>query len=215
MNIQIASIFLIKEDPLDWESESPQPYSIYGNAHLVIAATLSHSPSSGIFTDRKPTAHFDYNGMGETYNISGKEHVDHNIWISRDEHGFSTTPLHRRVWALTERVAAKRVIHYSPSELVWECKSHIQCECSGIKRPRMRLGYENGVSLQSEVAQAWHSVVCQYTTRQLIKPDIRLSALSGLAKQFASPEMGKYLAGIWHSQLTNALTWKIEDAQKP
>lgn len=205
-------------------------YSIYGNAYLVIAAAYSPSPSSSIFTTRPPTARFDFDCAGQTFKISVKERVDHHIWQSRQYYDFRTVPLHSRAWALQERLLARRVIHYGPSELVWECKKHMRCECSGIQWPVRSGGYlyKPGLSLKSEVAEslsldesvmhasrAWHSIVAQYTARQLTVNTDRLPALSGLAKQFAFPQMGKYLAGIWYSQLPDALDWIITNPRRP
>ena len=203
-------------------------YSIYGNAYLVIAASHSPSPSSSIFATRPPTARFNFNCAGKTFKISVKERVDHDIWQARERYDFRTVPLHSRAWAFQERLLARRVIHYGPSELVWECKKYIRCECSGIQWPVQSRDYKPGRSLKSEVAEslvvagaakhakgAWHSIVTQYTARQLTVGSDRLPALSGLAKQFAFPQMGSYLAGIWYSQLPDALDWTISGARKP
>ena len=43
----------------------------------------------------------------------------------------------------------------------------------------------------------------------------RLPALSGLAKQFAVPYAGRYLAKIWYSQLPDGLDWIVKNAKKP
>ena len=201
---------------------------IYGNAYLVIAATLSPSPSSGIFITRPPTVHFDFDCVGKTFKISVKERVDHHMWISREHNSFRTFPLHNRAWAFQERLLARRVIHYSSSELVWECNTHIRCECSGIEWPLQSHDFHHpGASLKSEAAGAlavaekakhasgaWHSIVSQYTARQLTVQNDRLPALSGLARQFAFPQMGRYLAGIWYSQLPDALDWTIKHPRK-
>jgi hypothetical protein len=202
--------------------------SIYGNAHLVIAASLSASPSSGIFTTRPLINHFDFDCAGTTYQISVKSRIEHDIWLQRECHDFKTVPLHSRAWAFQERLLARRVVHYSPSELIWECKTHPRCECSGIKWPVQSIGYNPGTSLKTEVAgslaagetakhasRAWHSIVSQYTARQLTVQTDRLPALSGLARQFAFPQMGKYLAGTWYSQLPDALDWSIKNPRRP
>jgi hypothetical protein len=70
--------------------------SIYGNAHLVIAASLSASPSSGIFTTRPLINHFDFDCAGTTYQISVKSRIEHDIWLQRECHDFKTVPLHSR-----------------------------------------------------------------------------------------------------------------------
>jgi hypothetical protein len=202
-------------------------YSIYGNAFLVIAASHSSSPTASIFTTRQLTAQFDFDCAGQTYRISVKERVNHSIWQSRFNYDFRTVPLHSRAWALQERLLARRVIHYGPSELFWECRTHARCECSGIQRPDLARDYTPGKSFKSEVVEAlamgeaaehagraWRSVVSQYSARKLTFKTDRLPALSGLAEQFAYPQMGKYLAGIWYSQLPDALDWHITNPRK-
>ena len=231
--VKIDSICIIQGNRRDWESEAPRMQSIYGNAVLVIAASLSPSPSHPIFTTRAPTAHFDFECKGKssaaTYPISVKERVEHESWLSRDRDDFRVMPLHGRAWAFQERLLARRMIHFSPTELVWECKTHARCECSGIEWPNeVGTAYNPGTSLKTEVAgaldvaekaqygvDAWHSIVSQYTARHLTVPNDRLPALSGLARLFAFPHAGRYLAGMWSAQLPDGLDWQIKDATKP
>ncbi|KIW35355.1 uncharacterized protein PV07_02055 [Cladophialophora immunda] len=49
-------------------------------------------------------------------------------------------PLMRRAWCFQERLLATRVLHYTKSEIVFECKSAAHCECSEINRVTSRDG---------------------------------------------------------------------------
>jgi hypothetical protein len=202
-------------------------HSVYGNAYLVIAATHSSSPFTGIFADRAPTACFEFDCAGKTYKVSAKEQIDHYYWHSREARSseIQHNPLHSRAWAFQERLLATRVIHYSSSELIWECRTCIRCECSGIDRPSSWYNFKPGSSLRSEFAgrhrtqegngDIWQGIVSVYTMRHLTIVEDRLPALSGLARQFASPKLGRYLAGIWESSLPDALDWTVTNALKP
>lgn len=60
---------------------------------------------------------------------------------------------------------------------------------------------------------AWYSIVENYSSRSLTKPEDKLSALSGLASLLASsiPQgHDGYLAGIWKQDLVEGLLWHTE-----
>ena len=38
-------------------------------------------------------------------------------------------PLFNRAWALQERLLAKRIVHLTPEEMVFECMCGRMCEC--------------------------------------------------------------------------------------
>ena len=202
---------------------------IYGNAYLVIAASVSASPSAGIFTHRSFTAYFNFDCAGQTYNISVYRRIEHGTWLSRERSDCKGMPLQKRAWAFQERVLARRLIHYTPTEIVYECNTHCRCECSGIEWPVLaHSGYEPGHSLKGAISEAlsshrismhpggeWQTIVTQYTARQLTVSSDCLPALSDLASQFAMEQNGAYLAGIWKSQLPDALDWVVQDARRP
>ncbi|KAK9791698.1 putative Heterokaryon incompatibility domain-containing protein [Seiridium cardinale] len=54
--------------------------------------------------------------------------------------------------------------------------------------------------------------IIHYTANELSD---KLTALAGLARRFSTPSMGKYLAGIWYSQLPDALAWRIQLPKNP
>lgn len=113
---------------------------------------------------------------------------------------------------------AKHVVHYTPNELTWECKTTHCCECSVDLEHHGGLTWcgpvltkaLNGPALDvARWGALWEEVVSEYSRRKLTVPGDVLPALSGLARQFAiaQPGLGKYLGGIWFSQLPDALGW--------
>lgn len=200
-------------------------HHIYGNAFLVIAATENTSPRDGIFTPRPPPVRFAFERAGKSYPITIRTD-DHSPW--REKHRVVDTQavprqpsLHTRAWAYQERLLATRIVHYTSTELVWECNTCCRCECSVVEQPEPGNEYDVGKSLKSQFSsnigtnQAWESVILHYSVRKLTVGTDKLPALAGLAKRFASPEMGKYLAGLWYSQLPDALTWFVPDRKQP
>jgi hypothetical protein len=41
-------------------------------------------------------------------------------------------PAFERAWCLQERILARRVVHYTKSEIVWDCGTKCPCECGGV-----------------------------------------------------------------------------------
>jgi hypothetical protein len=230
MRVQVDAICIIQGDRADWEAESPRMHYIYGNAFLVIAATENASPGDGILASRPPAARLDLQRANKLYRFNVRERDDHGPWRHRtritSNQPIPRQPiLHTRAWAYQERLLAARIIHYTATELVWECNTNCRCECSVLQQHDPSNGYDKGRSLKSQFAKdsginfkkntTWNSVVMHYSVKQLTVQTDKLHALAGLARQFATPEMGKYLAGIWYSQLPDALAWIIPCAQKP
>lgn len=132
--IWIDSLCIVQNDKEDWATESAKMADIYEHASLTLSATVSAGDSYGCFPEsfstsrslsvslpddvgtcevavRRPIAHWDEFGQSELH---------------------SRFPLMSRGWAFQERLLSKRVLHFSESELVWECRELSTCECGGF-----------------------------------------------------------------------------------
>ncbi|KAK7993824.1 hypothetical protein PG989_007205 [Apiospora arundinis] len=201
----------------------PRMSTIYGNAFLVLTATEGASPGDGIFMPRPVVATFDYAVGEKTYQARVRERDDHSFWRLRHRVVVFPRPrvLHTRAWAFQERMLAARVVHYTATELVWECNTHCRCECGELARWAPGSEFAVGQSLKSHFASrlagrrgSWETIVENYSIKRLTVASDWLPALSGLAQRqlLASAhrqDMGKYLAGVWSSQLPDALLWFI------
>jgi hypothetical protein len=85
---------------------------------------------------------------------------------------------------------ATRIVHFTPSELVWECQHSRRCECRVVESslyPAMNnLGSALRVCLeqpgdQRSMRQMWREIVNSYSVRKLTQIEDKLPALSGIA----------------------------------
>lgn len=141
-------------------------------------------------------------------------------------HGVQHSPLLQRAWVFQEQILSPRIIHFGSSELYWECKSYVFCECEGwekrseslqmetrrrkahsqlvdlkpsLRRPLLKAKEQNG----NRSFEAYRSLVEQYTATHITQVRDRLPALSGIS--FGRKD--QYLAGIWRSMLLQSLHW--------
>lgn len=61
----------------------------------------------------------------------------------------------------------------------------------------------------------WDYIVNKYTTLSLTKHKDMLPALSAIAKSFAGSSKGRYLAGLWESDLLYSLCWFARQPSRP
>lgn len=221
--IWIDSLCIIQDDDNDWEEEAQKMGDIYGNAYLVISATLAHNGDEGLYQERSPYRIEVTTQAGQTVKAQVFEKSHHDIWKKGAQYWEAPKlPLFGRAWAFQERLLARRVIHYTPTELVWECWSYIGCECGDLQNPRTSWaqfagGGKNLKTKYGEVARwgndnerinFWHDICAQYCARQLTYATDRLPALASIAKRMHIQELhGNYLAGIWECTLPKGLFW--------
>jgi hypothetical protein len=147
----VDAICIVQNAHLDFENEAPRMGAIYA-----IASSLAKELRDGFFNRGSPSGQIDFECLNKTYTVNIRNRIDHRLWYSRDIMDFKGVPLITRVWAFQERLLARRVVHYTPSEFVWECKTHTCCECSGIDWPCHSIHYPSGTSLKNQYRRGSH-----------------------------------------------------------
>jgi hypothetical protein len=224
--IWIDSLCIVQNDPEERSEEFPKMGDIYGGAYFVIAATHATNGSMGCYKDRPRFHRVEFetpNGM--PVKATCREKIKHEVWKTGEQFWEALElPLLGRAWALQERLLATRVVHFTPSELVWECRSGVDCECGDLQNPRtswpefgvgktFKSRFNEVVKWGSDLERIkfWHDICAQYSARDISFPTDRLPALSSIAKQIDMPGiLGQYLAGIWSFTLPGALLWWSE-----
>jgi hypothetical protein len=219
--IWIDSLCIIQNDHLDWETEAKNMGSIYEGAVVTIAALKAHDGTEGCFIDTEGlegkevliSKDLPYRPTG----ICVQRRPGHIQFSDIMTHDYGT-PLFKRAWTLQEELLSKRVIYFSDDEVVWQCWSKIDCQCGWIEKDFKSLqlqssktGYATVLSSESEKPKStaeWSRIVMQYSGRALTKETDRFPALSGLAKAFQRPSTGRYVAGLWSSDLPLSLLWR-------
>ncbi|KAF3041710.1 hypothetical protein E8E12_006499 [Didymella heteroderae] len=146
----IDALCLVQDDAAAKLEESMTMDQIFGNAFLTIAATSAIDSSSyPLFPAHvQPFKLQATDNKGSAFKIYVREQPNHysfkapfdegahmNDWelpfnISEDAN--QDTPLLKRAWAFTERLLSRRILHFTKSEMILECREGYQCECGRI-----------------------------------------------------------------------------------
>lgn len=140
-------------------------------------------------------------------------------------------PLASRAWAFQERLLSSRIVHFTASELVWECTSESYCQCglvgcdaqwgAGSDSPSaktLKLAFDHAVREASvgnpeQIKDMWQKLVSNYTLKALTHKTDLLPAASGLMKRLQQANLGECLAGMWRKYLPEHMTWSVAAAK--
>lgn len=125
----IDSFCIIQGDDDDWQKESGKMASTYAGAFLVISADKSRDCHGG-FLHKKAEDRSSPTPLATipTNNVDSSKSA---VYIGELSHGclFDHELLASRAWTLQENLLAPRMLHFTSSELVWECMDALCCEC--------------------------------------------------------------------------------------
>jgi hypothetical protein len=119
--------------------------------------------------------------------------------------GYGTEmPLIGRGWAFQEKLLSRRVLNMCGEEMVWECNTHMKCECTkmnndvdeGFKCFFNSIVYSQ-VAHPSVFINMWDAVLAKYLVRNLTLQKDKLVAIEGVAQKLVStrPGLGKCVVG--------------------
>lgn len=143
--IWIDSLCIVQDDSRDWEIQAAQMASIYDGAYLTIAATGSESGRGGCLGTRNlgPEVLTCQSSQGRPCEVYARRAIDHSIFgvtgydmiTSGGDvppEWFWDYPLVNRAWCFQERLLSTRILHYTKSEMVFDCLTAMQCECGAL-----------------------------------------------------------------------------------
>lgn len=241
---------IIQDSAEDWQQEAGRMTTVYQNATLTLSASCASGEDHGFFRNRDPQRlqplrlqplqsgtpthgllfvcetffqRLRYLSGTRTYTIHSEIPDDYDMF--RDKLGL----LGDRAWVYQERLLSPRVLYFAEEQVHWECREedldemspvHSHRLLSGMVRNRQwdpdRYSYE----FSDDETRRWHRCVQRYGELKLTFPQDRLTALSGLAREYfetqRSPERmrsgkdGKpkmYCAGLWEGPFLEDLCW--------
>jgi hypothetical protein len=219
--IWIDALCIIQGNKDDWEHESARMGEVYGNAALSIMASRSSDSTHGfIRNDFKPVVEacpFPYGKQ----DANGRE-ID-GLFVCLDRDWFKTTidpdPVETRGWCLQEAELSRRTLVYGSDGVSYQCRSADFYEDQIWKfkhkrdvEPREIIvpGQGNRDSVaRLEILNHWYAeILPDYTARALTNPSDVFAAIASLAKMAKKTITGRYLAGLWESDLPRSLLWK-------
>ncbi|KAK8256814.1 heterokaryon incompatibility protein-domain-containing protein, partial [Phyllosticta capitalensis] len=215
--IWIDSLCIIQDDAEDWKNQATQMAQIYSHSYLNIAATTSWNSWGGLAKTKARTKPLESHSLKE--NIIARPHLQqvHRAFYGAEGElpakGGSRFPLLQRAWVFQERLLSRRTVHFTRSEMVWECRSHTFCECEEYDAPprneNIKTDFDNVVrsSTTEIVSQMWWNCVQNYTRLVITKSTDWPHAIAGLASRVLPYMRSNYSAGLWDKTLPFDLLW--------
>jgi hypothetical protein len=204
----IDALAIIQDDPEDWSREARKMGEVYSNAFVTIAATCAGSYSDGFLGPR--------NFIDPTRITSGKE----SFWIG-SQHSFAKdvdeSDLASRAWVLQERVLSPRTLHFTETQVYWECwTDHKGEDMDNLSPGAQKLemypsllapGAENVVT---QTPPQWLYLLSEYSTCHLTYQSDKLMAIEGLMSKISQRTGVKFQAGVWNDLLHSGLLWSAQ-----
>ncbi|EPE33442.1 Cytochrome P450 [Glarea lozoyensis ATCC 20868] len=189
----IDSLCIIQDSEEDWQRESAMMGDIYRNSHLTLSALDASDSHCGFICSRSRDSLVHLSGNDSSQELYVRPAS--KPWDTL----FSDAPLNKRAWALQERLLSTRVVHFSKTELLWECY---------FKRVLPSIHYDLESFKGSHTA--WYRVVQSYSGRSLTRQSDKLPAIAGIAASIASVTGFDYRHGLWAEDFKAGLLWRID-----
>lgn len=223
----IDSLCIIQDDRLDWQTQAPTMGSIYANSYLTIAAhptenmlgEMDSKADNGCHLHRKIIEIPVRDRLNCPLTVLARQTHDHKQFVGTTIYELSSSYFKRK-WCFQERLLAPRILHFLPSEVVYECTAGLQCECNGVTtdakpsltEDQIKTVFNQALSGNQKAATCWKNyniIIAEYARKRVTDPKDTLPAFSS-ATGLMTPLLGKYYAGLWERFLLCGLQWKSE-----
>lgn len=218
--IWIDSLCICQDDALDWRHEGSKMDSIYAGAHLTLAASASSSVHGGLF-GKQPVSLVVPASMNE---LNLQSVLGSPKMVKHEDLDSKNLPLTHRAWTFQERLLSTRVVHFGPSEILWECMEDTWCQCSLSNGRALTANFTRPwLHRKDEVfsqtnrirdSELWHDIVRDFTARALTYEKDIFPALQGVAKRLGARTSSAYYAGLWDVTLVADLLWTTKRARQ-
>ena len=219
----IDTLCIIQDSIEDWATESAQMARIYMSALLTISFTDYQDSYQPILCDRPELPSCRLGGDKSHVYVRSKYPCKGDITPQQTATMILELPgkilgrssyLGRRAWAFQERLLSPRVLNYTAGQLVWECRQMAKCE-SNVVNVETHLKLPDVTFEKEPIYRYWLGVVESFSQCDLTFPRDKFPALSGIASEINALVADTYVAGLWKSDLHEALLWKPGENASP
>ncbi|KAB8242097.1 heterokaryon incompatibility protein-domain-containing protein [Aspergillus flavus] len=219
----IDALCIIQDSQDDWAQESVKMGHIYDSSYLTIAASASEDSNGGCY--RGAGIRQDSLGGGTLIEITNKLRVISRetstliLWAPtlsdddplREPAPLVGCPLSQRGWVFQERILSPRTIHFTNSQLVWECREVYEME---DRLPFVTPHDTLSLAMDREISPDWIKRIWYnwligfgYSSRKFTVMEDRLIAIAGIARSLHERTGIPYIAGLWAKNLGFGLGW--------
>ncbi|KAM7196264.1 Heterokaryon incompatibility protein (HET) domain containing protein, partial [Naviculisporaceae sp. PSN 640] len=216
--IWIDSLCIIQDSTTDWLVESSRMGDVYANSYCNIAADHAPDGTYGCYIERDPNmlrppiVRFGWGLRPGSYILT--DDIYDNTDVSHEALG-------KRGWVCQERFLSPRIVHFTSTQIHWECSELYATEIFPRGEPgsfSLMIRHHKGFSilivttpLPSDLKPllSWNRVINSYVSRELTYPSDKLVAISGLAVKFQRYTNCQYFAGLWETHFVYQLLWAV------
>ena len=210
---------IVQDDGDDWAKEASLMAGIYASAHIVLSATATDDCADGFLHKRPDPLVIPYVQRSQENSLVRARRIEsHECFRDRAKTNYT---LFQRGWCMQERFLARRVIHFLPDEILFECQAGRECECDAARTEKTRYdildAFRRFIFLRAakylterEFAWAWSQITRAYSAAQITYGKDSLPALSGVAACMEHLKLGKYIAGLWEYGIGFHLGWHVD-----
>jgi hypothetical protein len=199
----VDSLCIIQDSPDDWRHEASRMTDIFSGSNLNIAATSARDCKGGCFFNRP-----EY--LVCQADVHSKDYASLYDFVPDDYISVSlgSEPLLSRAWILQERLLSPRTLHFTKTEIFWECYHTSASETFPDGIPTA-LRKASTFEKKPPDHTMWSWIVEEYTRCHLTYSSDKQVAILGIAQEVQSNSEGKYVAGMWQHDLAIQLCWFI------
>ncbi|KZM24591.1 hypothetical protein ST47_g4332 [Ascochyta rabiei] len=206
---------------MDFSSEGQYMHLVYQHSLCNIVVADSENGDGGLFRLRPPKSLLG-TSMKQSWVILEKDLWDKELLQS---------PIYKRGWVFQERMLSPRIVHFTRSEVFWDCSAVSACESlpHGIPlalsatattdrgwRGRLQRQNSNQKAVRSTTEDSlesfWKSAILNYTSCELTNQSDKTLAIWSVAKLVRDQlELeDEYGCGLWANALHEQLAWQVE-----
>ena len=194
---------------------------IFRYATITLAAHYGSGAESGLHNSRSESAvRYVPEPKFKIRRSNGQEALllssDSGGWKIRDP--IFNGSLATRGWCYQENVVSPRVLHFTKSQLFWDCIHTSQTE-DGMERTKHNFDdfkhylWTLREGQRGAMQDSWYNdaIGKQVSRRSFTRPTDKLIAIAGIAKVVQSAYPMRYYAGLWEDGIAPALCWHACD----
>ncbi|KAL2880720.1 hypothetical protein SGCOL_003747 [Colletotrichum sp. CLE4] len=117
----IDSLCIIQNDKQDWAFEATRMEHVFSSAYCTIAATAASSSAEGFLRQKSKHSFVTLAGSDGGFTFVRKA-------IDDFHHDVEQAVLNQRGWVLQERALSRRTLHFTATQVYWECGKGVHCE---------------------------------------------------------------------------------------
>ncbi|KAK0370837.1 serine/threonine protein kinase [Colletotrichum limetticola] len=204
----IDSLCIIQNDKQDWAFEATRMEHVFSSAYVTIAATAASSSAEGFLRQKAKHPFVTLEGPDSGFTFVRKSIDDFHQDVEQ-------AVLNQRGWVLQERALSRRTLHFTASQVYWECGKGVHCETlmklsnrqaallGDSDFPKSALEYFKGGRIMT-----FQTLYQMYSRLAFTVPSDRSIGIKGLEERLVKDFVTKGGFGIFDEYLQRSLLWQ-------